>query len=61
MLKSLPIGYEDIREIVDKKLYYVDKSLMIKELLGRGGKVNFLSWNMISMVIILIIMISSKT
>ena len=40
MLKSLPIGYEDIREIVDKKLYYVDKSLMIKELLGRGGKVN---------------------
>lgn len=40
MKKVLPVGYEDICEITDKNLYFVDKSLMIKELLDRGGKVN---------------------
>ena len=40
MKKTMPIGYEDIREIIDKDLYYVDKSMMIKELLDNGGKVN---------------------
>lgn len=40
MRKVMPIGYEDTREIIDKNLYYVDKSLMIKELLDDGGKVN---------------------
>lgn len=40
MNKILPVGYEDIREIIDKDLYYVDKTLMIKELLDRGGKVS---------------------
>ena len=38
MKKILPVGYEDIREIADRNLYYVDKSLMIRELLERGGK-----------------------
>ena len=33
MKKILPVGYEDIREIADRNLYYVDKSLMIRELL----------------------------
>ena len=40
MKKTMPIGYEDIREIIDKDLYYVDKTMMIKELLDNGGKVN---------------------
>lgn len=40
MNKILPVGYEDIREIIDKDLYYVDKTFMIKELLDRGGKVS---------------------
>ena len=26
MKKILPVGYEDIREIADRNLYYVDKS-----------------------------------
>lgn len=39
-MRKMPIGYEDIREIIDKNLYYVDKSLMVKELLDRGGKVS---------------------
>lgn len=30
MKKLLPVGYEDIREIADRNLYYVDKSLMIQ-------------------------------
>lgn len=37
--KVLPVGYEDIKEIADKNLYYVDKTLMIKELLDTAGKV----------------------
>lgn len=40
MKKAMPIGFEDIREIIQKERYYVDKTLMIKELLDNGGKVN---------------------
>ncbi len=41
--KKLPVGYEDIREIAERNLYFVDKSLMIKELLDREGKVLLLT------------------
>ncbi len=41
--KALPIGYEDIKEIIDKDLYYVDKSMLIRELLDSGGKVSLLT------------------
>lgn len=40
MKKIMPVGYEDLKEIIDKELYYVDKTMMIKELLDLGGKVN---------------------
>lgn len=40
MMQGLPIGYEDFREIIEKNLYYVDKTLMIKNLIDRHGKVN---------------------
>ncbi len=40
MMQGLPIGYEDFREIIEKNLYYVDKTLMIKRLIDRHGKVN---------------------
>lgn len=40
MRKAIPIGYEDFKEIIDKNLYYVDKTRMIGELSDRGGKVN---------------------
>ena len=36
--KIIPIGYEDFKELIDKNLYFVDKSLMIKELLDSAGK-----------------------
>ena len=35
----LPIGIEDFKEIIEKEYYYVDKSLLIKELLDKKGKV----------------------
>ena len=36
--KIIPIGYEDFKELIDKNLYFVDKSPMIKELLDSAGK-----------------------
>lgn len=37
--KAIPIGYEDFKELIDKNLYFVDKTLMIREILDTGGKV----------------------
>lgn len=34
----LPIGIENYKEFMDKSYYYVDKTLLIKELLDDGGK-----------------------
>ena len=28
----IPVGYEDLKEIIEQNMYYVDKSLMKKEL-----------------------------
>ena len=38
--KTVPIGFEDFKEIIDKGRYYVDKTAMLRELIDRGGKVN---------------------
>lgn len=38
--RLLAIGIENYREIIDQSYYYVDKSLLIKELKEKGGKVN---------------------
>lgn len=43
MKKSLPIGYENYKEIILKELYYVDKTMIIKDLLDKSGKVNLLT------------------
>lgn len=40
MKKQVPIGYDNYKEVIDKNLYYVDKTLLIKELLDKLGKVN---------------------
>ena len=41
MLKHpLPIGVEFFKDMVTKPYYYVDKTLMIKDMLDKGGKVN---------------------
>lgn len=38
-LKKIPIGIEDFKEIIDRNCYFVDKSLMIRDILNSGSKV----------------------
>nr|MDE6607803.1 AAA family ATPase [Lachnospiraceae bacterium] len=38
--KMLPIGIENFEEICTDEFYYVDKTMMIRDLLRRRGKVN---------------------
>lgn len=38
--KPIAIGIEDYKRIIDKPYYYIDKTLMIKEILDKGGSVN---------------------
>ena len=40
MKKPLPIGHEFYKEIIKKELYYVDKTLLIKDILEKNIKVN---------------------
>ena len=40
MKMALPIGYENYKEIISKELYYVDKTLIIKDIIDKNGKVN---------------------
>jgi predicted AAA-ATPase/PD-(D/E)XK nuclease superfamily protein len=41
-MKRLPIGSTNFKEIIEKDYYYIDKTLLIKELLDRGNKVTLL-------------------
>lgn len=38
--RRIAIGMENYKEIIDKNFYYVDKTLLIRDLLDKGGKVN---------------------
>lgn len=40
MKRALPIGYDDFKKIITEGLYYVDKTMMIKEILDDGSQVN---------------------
>ena len=39
MLKTIPIGTEDFKKIIEDNFYYVDKTLGIEKLLKDGCKV----------------------
>ena len=39
-LRPLPIGIDDFKQVIDGSYYYVDKTMMIKELLDKQGAVN---------------------
>ena len=41
--KIIPIGFEDFKEIIDKNLYYVDKTMLIYEILKSGAKNNLIT------------------
>lgn len=40
MEKQLPIGYDSFKKIITKDLFYVDKTLIIKDILDKKGLVN---------------------
>ena len=37
--KSIAIGMEDFKEIIEQHAYFVDKTMLIKELIDRTAKV----------------------
>ena len=37
-MKKLGIGYENYKEFMDLNMYYVDKTLLIRDLVDKGGK-----------------------
>lgn len=39
-MKALPVGYDDFEDVIRKNRYYVDKTLLIKDLLDKGAQVN---------------------
>ena len=39
MLKKIPVGIEDFKEIITKDYYYIDKTKLIEELLLEGSRV----------------------
>ena len=41
--KRIPIGYEDFKSVIDGNFYYVDKTMLIYELLSDGGQNNLIT------------------
>lgn len=39
MKKSIPVGKEDFKAIIEEKSYYVDKTLMLEDIADRGTSV----------------------
>lgn len=42
-MKKIGIGYENYKEFIDQDLYYVDKTLLVRDVLEKGGKVTLLT------------------
>ncbi len=42
-LKRLPVGYEDFGEIIEKDFYYIDKTMLIEQILNQGSKVSLIT------------------
>nr|MCR4616553.1 AAA family ATPase [Lachnospiraceae bacterium] len=38
-MQKIGIGYENYKEFIDQKLYYVDKTFLISDIVQKGGKV----------------------
>lgn len=38
-MKKIGIGYENYKEFIDNDLYYVDKTLLVRDIINNGGKV----------------------
>ena len=38
-MKKIGIGYENYKEFIDQDMYYIDKTLLIRDIVEKGGKV----------------------
>lgn len=38
-MKKIGIGYENYKEFIDNNMYYIDKTMLISDILDKGGKV----------------------
>ena len=38
-MKKIGIGYENYKEFIDKDMYYIDKTMLINDIIEKGGKV----------------------
>lgn len=38
-MKKIGIGYENYKEFIDDDMYYIDKTLLIRDIIQSGGKV----------------------
>lgn len=38
-MKKIGIGYENYKEFIDQDLYYIDKTMLIRDIVEKGGKV----------------------
>ena len=38
-MKKIGIGYENYKEFTDENLYYIDKTMLIRDVIRKGGKV----------------------
>lgn len=42
-MKKMPVGISDFGELIINKFYYIDKTLLVKDLLDNGSKVNLIA------------------
>ena len=42
-MKKIPIGISDFKQLINEDCYFVDKSLIIKELIDSGSKVTLIT------------------
>ena len=42
-MKRIGIGYENYKDFIDQDLYYVDKTLLVRDVLRMGGKATLLT------------------
>ena len=46
-MQKIGIGYENYKEFVEGNLYYVDKTMLVRDLVEKGGKVKRRKGNLI--------------
>ena len=42
-MKKIGIGYENYKEFIENDMYYIDKTLLIRDIVEKGGKVTLIT------------------